>query len=244
MSDTQVQEPEQAEAAPTPEAATEEKAAPTPKVTELKNCLCSTFEIVGKKADGELDEEDVFNTGCEQKTKRTFAQGHDARLVSFLVTGHFDDYVLRQVVNGVARTFATPADAAALASDSLRDKAAGATANQEAKRQEKKARDEAKEKAKAAKAEAKAKAAADKAAAKAQADAEKAAAKTSAPKEVAANVVAGSGEGEVAPAPGQAKVKVGRHEYDATIDAEGNATFTDGKGEVKTIERDGYRLLG
>lgn len=202
-----------------------------PKADPAKPCLCSEFEVIDPK-----DEtgESTFTTGCNLTTKRMFGQGHDARLVSFLVESYLDGYQIRHIKNGVASTYATPADAAALASDKLRDKAAAATANGEAKIKAKKAKADEREAAKAAKAEAK------KAAEQAKKDkAEKAAA---APKDVPAKVVEGSQEGD-GPA-GMVRIKVGRREYDATVDGQGTARFLDEKsGEEVAIERDGYRLL-
>ncbi|MFF5214805.1 hypothetical protein [Micromonospora sp. NPDC000442] len=48
--------------------------------TSPKPCRCSTFEV------GEAFE----TTGCDRQTARLFAQGHDAKLVSFLVRAELD----------------------------------------------------------------------------------------------------------------------------------------------------------
>lgn len=202
-------------------------------------CYCSKFEV-GDYSDGKEDE--VFTTGCVQTTQGTFAQGHDARLVSFLVDGHFDGYTIRLVEHGAAtRTFSNPGEAARTASEALGDKAAKATINRQAKEEAKKKRLADRESAKAEKLAAKKKAAADKAAAKEKAAAEKA----SKPKTTGAEVVAGSAEGDGLPVTdGMTTIKVGRWEYRAQIDEEtGEATYVDGKGEQVTVERDGYRLL-
>lgn len=236
MTDTETQEQSVADPEGTNEGEATQTAEKPPKVVKQPHaCYCSTFEV-GNYEDG--NEEDVFTTGCNQTTKGTFAQGHDARLVSFLVDGYLDGYKLRQVVGNKATMFATPAEAARTASDALAEKAAKATANGEAKAKAAQERKDAKEKLKAEKAEAKAKAAEEKAKAKE-------AAKAAGPKATGAEVVAGSTEGDPADAPeGTTKIKVGRWEYDATIDPETEvATYVDGKGERVEVERDGYRVL-
>lgn len=212
-----------------------EKPAAEPKPDPTHACLCSTYELVDRK-----DPDTVFSTGCNQTTKSTFAQGHDARLVSFLVEGHMDGYQIRQLVGGRYVVRDTPADAAGIASDKLRAKAEAATQNA-ADRQAVKTEKAA---VRQAARDAKAKEKAEKEAAAAAKKAEAAAAKTANPKAVGAEVVAGSAEGDQTPLDeGQIKIKVGRWEYNATIDDEGNATYVDGAGATQIVERDGYRLL-
>lgn len=232
MSDTETVDPgtttEQAEAVKAMEPA--EK--PAKIVAQPHACLCQTFELVDPK-----DPETVYQTECGQTTKSVFAQGHDARLVSFLVDGHFDGYAIRQTVNGVGTSFATPADAVASISTPLHTKAVKATENREAKQA---AKETATKEREAKKAERKAEAekrAADKAAAKE-------AAKAAGPKATGAEVVAGSREGELPElAEGQALIKVGKFDYVADVDADGTATYTDGSGAEQVRERDGYQLL-
>lgn len=236
MSDTDVQEQSVADPEGTNSEQVEEEvpaeAKPTKK--EPHPCLCGYFEV-GKYEDG--NEEEVFTTGCQQTTLRQFAQGHDARLVSFLVDGHFDGYTIRFVQGGAVTAFANPGDAARSASDKLGDKAATATINRQVRVEAKAKKAAEREATRAArKAEAE-KAKADKAAAKE-------AAKAQPPKATGAEVAAGSQEGDrPAPPEGKVRVKVGRWEYDATIDDNGTATFVDGKGDTQIVERDGYRLL-
>ena len=235
MSDTQETENVDApaeESQEATEAANGEPTAPVKKVKASYACLCQSYEVADP-----ADADSVFTTGCEQTTNSVFAQGHDARLVSFLVDGHFDGYQLRRATAQGIELYATPADAVAHVSDALRDKATKATANRQAKA-EAKAKATAEREAKKAEAKAaKEKAAADKAAAK-----EASAAKG--PKATGAEVVAGSSEGDQTPlGDGEVKIKVGRWEYNATIDEDGNATYVDGKGETQTVERDGYRVL-
>lgn len=237
MSDTQTVEPGTTEEQVAEVEALENAEAPKVIKNLPKACYCSFFEVFG------AEEDEVFSTGCTQETKSTFAQGHDARLVSFLVDGHFDGYSLRLVKNGVSTGFSTPTEAAVTASAALGVKAEKATANRQARLDEKNAKAGEREAAKAAKAAEAAKKKAEKAAAKEKAAADKAAA---APREVGAKVVEGSQEGGPLLPPveaGPAKIKVGRWEYDAEIDENGVATFTNGAGEVQTVERDGFRVL-
>lgn len=210
--------------------ATEDKPKAAP-VDKSHPCLCQFYEVYNPASADE-----VFTTGCEATTKATFAQGHDARLVSFLVDGKGDGYEIRFVKDGVSTGFGTPGEAVADVSNALQTKAEKAWENKQEKVKgaaERKANREALAAKKKAEKDAKA---AEKAAAKE--------AKASGPKATGAEVVAGSAEGEQAELqPGQAVIKVGRWEYVAQVDAEGNATYTDGSGAEQTRERDGYQLL-
>lgn len=223
-----------------PEAAPE--TAPKVDKNVAKPCFCGYFEVGNFDPDVKDEDAEIFTTGCSQTTKRTFAQGHDARLISFLVDGYFDGYDLRLVENGVAVTFGTPAEAAARASDALRIKAEKATETRSIKKAAIDQRKQEREAKKVATAEAKAAAKVEREAKAEQAKADKEAAKAAKPQ---AEVVAGSQEGDAPELPeGVTKIKVGRWEYNAFIDADtGAATFVDGKGDEQTVERDGYRLL-
>ncbi|MFE2612272.1 hypothetical protein ACFXA2_01480 [Micromonospora chalcea] len=67
------------------------------KVGKLGPCTCSKFEV-GVTVDGpDGSEPDVTieTTGCDRRTPRLFAQGHDAKLVSFLVRAELDGKEVR-----------------------------------------------------------------------------------------------------------------------------------------------------
>ncbi|WP_431876698.1 hypothetical protein [Micromonospora marina] len=67
------------------------------KVGKLGPCTCSKFEV-GVTVDGpDGSEPDVTieTTGCDKQTKRLFAQGHDAKLTSFLVRAEIDGKEVR-----------------------------------------------------------------------------------------------------------------------------------------------------
>jgi ribosomal protein L14E/L6E/L27E len=209
------------------------KPADAPQAVAVERpCTCQQFQLVGKE-----DPDEVFQTECGRTTKSVFAQGHDARLVSFLVDGHNDGYGIRRTVDNVASSYATPAEAVAGISDALRNKAETATKNAADRLAAKEAKAAQREKAKterqAAKAAEKEQKAKDKEAA------------ASGPKATGAEVVAGSAEGDSAPlAEGQVRIKVGRWTYAATQLADGGVQFTNGKGEVETREEgDGYTVL-
>lgn len=217
------------ETAPAAEAPAEK---PAKVVVPPHACLCQQYRLVAKD-----DKDSVFATECGQTTKSVFAQGHDARLVSFLVDGHFDDYQIRRIADGNDTQYNTPAEAVAGVSEKLREKAEKATANRQAKEVEKTTRSAEREakKADAAKEREAKKAAA--ALAKEQ--------KAAAPKVTGAEVAAGSTTGDVAPlAEGQVRIKVGRWEYVADRNEDGGVTFVDGKGETQVRgDGDGYTVL-
>ncbi len=97
------------------------KPARTPKVKpEPHRCLCASFELANLATLGKGADEERFATGCQATTASTFAQGHDARLVSFLVSGHLDGYAIRQATpEGTFVVHTTPEDAAKVASPAL-----------------------------------------------------------------------------------------------------------------------------
>lgn len=104
--------------------------APAKTAKMLKACRCSTFEV------GEFDAEKdgvEFGTECSRQTNRLFAQGHDAKLVSFLVNGELDGYEIRTAQGGVAITFPGAVAAASSVSEALGVKAAAMLANRKAK---------------------------------------------------------------------------------------------------------------
>lgn len=219
MSDTEVVETEQteqteAQAATATEAPAEK---PAPKVKDRRPCLCRSYELVNPN-----DPEEAFTTGCELQTLSTFGQGHDARLVSFLVTGHADGYKIQQVTAAGTVVYATPGEAVADVSSKLQDKAEKATARKEQTRKEKADREQAR-------ADLKAKRLAEKEAKKAEAVA--AAELKKAEKAKPKKAVAPTGD-RTPLTEGQVRVKVGEFEYVAILDDENTAWYTDGAGEA------------
>lgn len=234
MSDTEIVDPgtqaEQEKAVADLEtAAPATKPKPEKVVVPPHACLCQSYRLVGENKD------EVYATECGLTTKSTFAQGHDARLVSFLVDGHRDGYQIQQILGDKTVDHGTPADAVRAVSEPLVKKAESATTNMRQRLADKAVKTALREANKLKRKEESDKAKADKAAAKEAAKTE--------PKQV--EVVAGSVTGDVAPlADGQVRIKVGRWEYTATKLADGGVTFTNGKGEVETREEgDGYTVL-
>lgn len=80
-------------------------------------CLCQSFEF--GEFDGENENAVSYDTNCSQTTTRIFAQGHDAKLVGFLVRAEMAGEEIRMVSGGVAITFADAVDAAAKVSEAL-----------------------------------------------------------------------------------------------------------------------------
>lgn len=218
-------------------AESEAKPEKAPKPAPVKHdCACKFFEVYAVDEKGNPKDDEVFTTGCDATTGSVFAQGHDARLVSFLVDGKGDGYSLRRVKDGHTETYDTPGDAVSNISNALQTKAEKAWENRQAKLNGAAERKAARDALKAKKAEA--------AAAK-KAEKEKAAeAKKNAPKATGAEVVAGSKEGDQTELqPGQAIIKVGKFEYLANVTGDGTAVYTDGAGAEQAVERDGYRVL-
>lgn len=80
-------------------AATSVTAKPTKgKKPEPTACLCSKFEaVIMRDGDNAGDEPEIVSersTGCDALTARSFAPGHDAKLVAFLVAAELDGYEL------------------------------------------------------------------------------------------------------------------------------------------------------
>jgi len=207
------------------------------KKTALKPCACSFFEIGEDftNANGEPDRT-IETTECTRQTHRIFAQGHDAALASFLVRAEYDGQTIWRADGGLLTTYSGAAHAASSVSEALAEKAEKALANLRARSAAKADRAAVREAARA-----------EREAAKAQAKAEKEAAKAAKteqaepPRDVPVRVI------DTAPAQaeerGLVKIKVGRWEYDATIDDSGVATFRDSNGVEQTREQGTYRVL-
>jgi hypothetical protein len=95
----------------------------TAKDKSLKPCTCSLFEVGEEfETDGQPDRS-IFTTNCDRKTNNRFAQGHDAKLVGFLVRAHLDGQTIWQQDGGILITFGGPVEAAGAVSASLAAKA-------------------------------------------------------------------------------------------------------------------------
>lgn len=124
----------------------------TTRPGKLRSCSCRLFEA-GRRVDvagGDVDFIDVVTTGCKASTTRLFAQGHDAKLVSFLVAAEMDGLEIALVDQG--SSWARAEDAARTISDALAVKAADMVRGAVAKAVAKAARDKGKAEVKARKA--------------------------------------------------------------------------------------------
>lgn len=207
-----------------------------------KACACRRFEVGEEWEENGQPMRGDDTTGCEQTTLSTFAQGHDAKLVSFLVQAELDGNTIWSTDGGLLITHGGAESAAATISAPLAAKAKAALERGVAASNTRKEREALKDTARKAKAAAKAAAKVEKERKAAETKAAKDA-KTAKPQ---AEVVAGSQEGDTPqPREGLSSIKVGRWTYDdAVIDPQtGVASYRDGKGELHEVEQDGYRLL-
>lgn len=85
--------------------------------TKTVQCLCQSFEF--GEFDGENEAAVSYDTNCSSTTTKVFAQGHDAKLVGYLVRAELAGEEIRIVDGGVAITFAGPVDAALRVSEAL-----------------------------------------------------------------------------------------------------------------------------
>lgn len=207
-------------------------------------CACSNFEAHTRNEDPNQIE--ILGTGCTRQTPRTFAQGHDAKLVSFLVAAELANLDIHSGRNsGVLRSHDGAYEAALAISDALGVKAERAINTQLAKIA----------KAEARRAE-KANRAAERAAlAQAKADGKRQQAEDAAEEptidelieqvDEAIDVADGwIGATETATAePAVVRIKVGRWEYDAILNDDWSATYTSKSDQVITVDKDAYTLL-
>jgi hypothetical protein len=171
----------------------------------MNRCYCQNFEF--GTYDPETEQDDTYTTGCTQSTARVFAQGHDAKLVGFLVRAELAGEEISLVEGGMRTSFAGAVRAAGRVSDAL---ALKAQAQLDAAR------------ARIAKAAAR--------------EATKTARKSAKAAEPMAEVI------ELAPI--EARIKVGRWEYNAQIDRQTRVATYQGKlSGTKTAEEGKYTIL-
>lgn len=213
---------------------------------KLTPCACSNFEAQfapntgNAEFDNNPDNVTILTTGCTRSTHNTFAQGHDAKLVSFLVAWQLGGGTIHSGRrSGVLTSHADAQAAGYRISDALGTKAARAveTARDRADRAANRAL------ARVAKQQAKADSPR-----KQKANAPEAAILDTAPLAKLAEDLTPLVEQleqvvESMPAASETtKIKVGRWFYDAMIDAEGNATYTNGAGSEITIPAGKYAV--
>jgi hypothetical protein len=175
--------------------------------TKTTPCACQKFEF----GTFEIEQDDDYNTGCKQDTARTFAMGHDAKLVGYLVRAELAGEEIRMNNGGVVHSFQGAVHAASTISEALAAKAEAQLDAAKARLAKKAAREAAK-------------------AARGSKKAERKLAEQ-----------AGLVEAPAAPTTREAKIKVGRWTYDAVIDiASGEATYTPRFGGPRTMLQGKY----
>lgn len=197
---------------------------------QLKRCACSDFEVGittdGPDGPGSEPQVTIETTGCNRQTKLTFAQGHDAKLVSFLVKAELERKEIRWGRAG-GTLISTDEAVGALRhiSDALAIKAEKALVAALDKKVARETREQAKAKRRQ----------------------EREAKSTKAmPREVPVRVIEPDPQ-VTQPLPPvesvgrSAKIKVGRWEYDAVIDNEtGAASYSSKSGGFKTVKQGQY----
>lgn len=88
---------------------------------KLVDCACSAFEF--GLISGDETENDSYTTGCNAKTHSIFAQGHDAKLVGYLVRAELNGDEISYTSGGLRISPAGAVLAAAKISDALAAKA-------------------------------------------------------------------------------------------------------------------------
>jgi hypothetical protein len=202
------------------------------KTTALHPCECSNWDF-----DLDVDRDDDYNTGCKATTIRVFAQGHDAKLVGFMVRAELAGHEISRRSGGMLVTYGGAVDAASKISEALAAKAEAQLAAARARANKNKtARTQTKgDKADAIKAR------------QAEAEAELLAKPVIAPREVPVKVTEVTHPApvvEVVEATTElASIKVGRWHYTARIEANGDATYSNKLGVKKTALAGTYTVL-
>jgi hypothetical protein len=84
-------------------------------------CACRSFEF--GDYDPDTEDDNTYTTGCSQTTTRVFAQGHDAKLVGFLVRAQLNGDEIAQIDGGMRTTYMDAVHAARTFSEELAIKA-------------------------------------------------------------------------------------------------------------------------
>lgn len=209
---------------------------------KLTPCACSNFEAHVAPTTGNVETDiaediTILTTNCPRQTHNTFAQGHDAKLVSFLVQWDLAGYEIHSGRNsGVLRSHDSAETAGYAISAALGEKAARAIESAQAKALRKEVREAEKAERRANK-PARVKKADSVIAQLANADEDPHTADELESLATELDEVI-----EEAAATKTTQVKVGRWFYDATIDEAGNATYTNSAGSQITVEQGKYTI--
>ena len=89
----------------------------------VNKCECQNWFFGTYGEDGSAESFEDYGTNCTQTTGRTFAQGHDAKLVGFLVRADLAGEEIAKVDGGMRVTFQNATHAAGTISEALAAKA-------------------------------------------------------------------------------------------------------------------------
>lgn len=89
----------------------------------VNQCACQNFFFGTYGEDGSAESFEDYGTGCQATTARVFAQGHDAKLVGFLVRADLAGEEIATTQGGMRVTFQNAIHAAGSISEALAAKA-------------------------------------------------------------------------------------------------------------------------
>jgi hypothetical protein len=182
-------------------------------------CACRSFEF--GTYDPNTEQDDTYTTECNQTTTRIFAQGHDAKLVGFLVRAELAGEEISLTDGGMRTSFGGAVNAAGRISEALAAKAQAQLDAAKARLAKAASREATKTARKSAKAAA----------------APEAPAQRHNPMNPGGAVVV-----DLIPSSRLANIKVGRWTYTARIDsATGEAKYSNKLGVAKTVARGSYQ---
>lgn len=207
------------------------------KNTETRPCRCSIYSAIVEEVTNEHGEfVDIIEetTGCTQTTKNDFAQGHDAKLKSHLITWGVLGYDVSRIEGGMRITNDAQGQANEYAFAYM---VAEGIAKGIAKREAAQKRADAKHEAQAAKAAKKGKKAAKVSLVKAPVD------KLADAKITVTHAPVPVTDPEPLPVPVAAKAKVGRWTYEGTVNVDGTFTYNAKLGGTKTAPAGSFTVL-
>jgi hypothetical protein len=91
----------------------------------VNQCLCGQFEFGSYDETGDAESYESYSTECGATTTRVFAQGHDAKLVGYMVRAELAGHEISRTQGGVKYTYPGAVAAANNISQELGDKANG-----------------------------------------------------------------------------------------------------------------------
>lgn len=196
---------------------TETAASDTKTANPYRPCACSRFEAVVPTEDGS-DYSYQADTGCAESTARVFAPGHDAKLKGFLIREGAFGHSIRESDGGMA-TERTAIDTATMFGFGTQ---VAAGIDRAARLAEEKAHRQA-----------------ERAVARGQARAARESAKTA----QQAKVDKTKADEKTAEGPFVVTIKMGRWTYPAVIESNGDAIYTNRKGDKHPVAKGNFSIV-